>query len=64
MDPTRASYARYWEPSLVQTFGLSLLAGTVATAATYPIEFIKTVTQYRCEAVGLRGERWRRTHIA
>ena len=63
MDPTRASYARYWEPSLIQTLGFSMLPGAFATAATYPVEYIKTVTQFRCEGVGLRGDRWKRTKI-
>lgn len=55
MDPSRASYARYWEPNILQSVGLSLFAGSLATAATYPIDYIKTVIQYRSEGIGLRG---------
>lgn len=60
MDPSRASYARYWEPNVLQSVGLSLLGGTIATAVTYPLDYIKTVIQFRAEGLGLRGERWRR----
>lgn len=62
MDPTKASYARYWDPSLIQTFSLSMVAGAIATAATYPMDYIKTIAQFRSEAVGLRGDRWKRKH--
>lgn len=55
MDPSRASYARYWEPNIFLALGLSTVAGAVATAVTYPIDFVKTVIQYRAEGVGLRG---------
>lgn len=55
MDPTRASYARYWEPNIALSVGLSLFAGSVATAVTYPLDYLKTVIQYRSEGVGLRG---------
>ena len=47
MDPTTASFKRFWEPSYFTTMGLSLFAGTIATAITHPIEYIKTVIQYR-----------------
>lgn len=55
MDPSRATYASYWEPSLLVSLGLSTVAGAVATAATYPIDYIKTVAQFRAEGLGLRG---------
>jgi len=55
MDPSRASYARYWEPNMFQSVGLSLFAGSLATAVTYPIDYIKTVCQFRSEGIGLRG---------
>lgn len=55
MDPSRASYSRYWEPNIIQSVGLSLVAGALATSVTYPIDYIKTVIQYRSEGVGLRG---------
>ncbi len=60
MDPTKASYKRYWEPGFLQTMGLSMLAGTIAVSLTHPIEYIKTVIQYRSEGVGIRG--YRSTH--
>lgn len=55
MNVSLASYKRYWEPNFGQMLGLSLFAGTVATAVTHPIEFIKTVIQHRAELIGLRG---------
>lgn len=39
--------------------GLSLLGGTIATAVTYPMDYLKTVIQFRSEGLGLRGERWK-----
>jgi hypothetical protein len=42
-----ASYKRYWEPNYLQATSLSLIAGAIATAATYPLDFLKTVVQYR-----------------
>lgn len=47
MDPSKAAYSRYWEPNLFQTLGFSLFAGAVATTITYPLDFLKTVIQYR-----------------
>ena len=55
MDPSTAQFKRFWEPSYIQTLGLSLFAGTVATAITHPLEYIKTIIQFRSEAVGMRG---------
>lgn len=55
MDPSRATYARYWQPNLFVQLGLSTVAGAIATAVTYPIDYIKTVSQYRAEGLGLRG---------
>lgn len=57
MDISTASYKRFWEPNLFQTLGLSLFAGTVVSAITYPFEFFKTVIQFRSEGVGLRGNK-------
>ncbi len=56
-DPTLATYKRFWEPSYIQAISLSLFAGAVATTISHPIEFIKTVIQFRSEGVGLRGKR-------
>lgn len=61
MDPTRAWYKRYWEPNLLQTVGFSLLAGSIATTISYPIDFIKTVIHYRSEGIGFPGDRFKRT---
>ena len=47
MDPSAASYKRYWEPGFFEMLGLSLFSGTVATAVTHPMDFIKTVIQHR-----------------
>ena len=55
MDPSTAQFKRFWEPSYFQAIGLSLFAGAVATAITHPIEYVKTVIQYRGEGIGLRG---------
>lgn len=60
MDPSRATYARYWEPNILVSLGLSTVAGAVATAVTYPLDYLKTVIQYRAEGLGLRGERFKR----
>jgi hypothetical protein len=38
---------------------LSLSAGAFATAITYPIDYIKTVIQFRSEGVGLAGPRYK-----
>lgn len=59
MDPSKAAYSRYWEPSFLQTIGFSLLAGTVATTLTHPLDFIKTIIQYRAEGVGFPGEQFK-----
>jgi hypothetical protein len=59
MDPSRAEYSRYYEPNLFLTVGLSLFGGALATAVTYPIDFVKTVIQFRAEGLGLRGERFK-----
>ena len=59
MDPTRAWYKRYWEPNLLQTVGFSLVAGAVATTITHPIEYIKTVIQFRSEGVGIIGDKYK-----
>jgi hypothetical protein len=56
MDPTTASYKRFWEPSYFTAMGLSLFAGTIATAITHPFEYLKTVIQFRSEGVGFRGK--------
>ena len=37
MDPTAASFKRYWEPNFFQTLGLSLATGAIATSITHPI---------------------------
>lgn len=50
------SYKRYWEPSTAQVVGLSLSVNTVSTALTYPMEFVKTRSQVRTEAVGTRSK--------
>lgn len=55
MDPSTAQFKRFWEPSYFQAIGLSLFAGAVATAITHPIDYVKTIIQYRAEGVGLRG---------
>ena len=47
MDPTTASYKRYWEPSYIEALGLSIFAGTVATAISHPFEYLKTIIQFR-----------------
>lgn len=59
MDPSKAAYSRYWEPNMFQALGISLLAGTAATAITYPLDYLKTVIQFRSEGVGLPGERFK-----
>lgn len=50
-----ASYKRYWEPDYLTAISLSLTTGALATAVTYPLDFAKTVIQYRNEGVGMRG---------
>lgn len=57
MNTLAASYNRYWEPSYLQATSISLIAGTVASFATYPLEFLKTVIQFQGTAVGFRGRR-------
>ena len=57
MNTLAASYKRYWEPSYLQATGLSLIAGTISSFATYPLEFIKTVIQFQSTGVGFRGRR-------
>lgn len=59
MDPSRAQYSRYWEPNILQSVGLSLLAGSLATAITYPLDYVKTVIQFRSEGIGFAGERFK-----
>ncbi len=49
------SYKRYFETNLPQTMGISLLVGSLATALTYPMEFLKTRIQMRSELIGMRG---------
>lgn len=49
------SYKRYWEPGYLTTLGLSLGVGALATAVTYPLEFVKRIIQFRAEGVGMRG---------
>lgn len=61
MDPSKAAYSRYWEPNFIQTLGFSLLAGTVATTVTYPLDFLKTLIQYRSEGVGMPGDKFKGT---
>ena len=55
MNQAAASYKRFWEPNLVETMTLSMFAGTIATALVHPIEFLKTVVQFRAEGIGFRG---------
>lgn len=62
MDPSTAQFKRFWEPSYFQALGLSLFAGTVATAVTHPLEYIKTIIQFRSEAVGFRGYKGKENH--
>lgn len=62
MDPSTAQFKRFWEPSYFQALGLSLFAGTVATAVTHPLEYIKTIIQFRSEAVGMRGYKGKLNH--
>lgn len=50
-----ASYKRFWEPNYPLVLGLSLATNALATAITYPLNFIKTVIQFRSTGVGLRG---------
>lgn len=57
MNNHALSYNRYWEPSLLQATSISLIAGAVASWATYPAEFLKTVMQFQGQAVGFRGNR-------
>ncbi len=57
MNTLAASYSRYWEPSYTQSISISLVAGTVSSFLTYPLEFIKTVIQFQGTAVGFRGRR-------
>lgn len=57
MNTLAASYSRYWEPSYLQATGISLIAGTIASFATYPLEFLKTVIQHQATGVGFRGRR-------
>lgn len=62
MNTLAASYSRYWEPSYLQATGISLIAGTIASFATYPLEFLKTVIQHQATGVGIRGRRGNPTH--
>jgi hypothetical protein len=57
MNTLAGSYSRYWEPSYLQATGISLVAGTIASFATYPLEFLKTVIQFQATGVGFRGRR-------
>ena len=50
-----ASYKRFWEPSYPFALTLSLATNAIATVATYPLNFVKTVIQFRSTGVGLRG---------
>lgn len=54
------SYKRYWEPTYLQTTSVSLIAGAIASWATYPAEFLKTVIQFQGTAIGFRGKRCNR----
>lgn len=62
MNTLAASYSRYWEPSYLQATGISLIAGTIASFATYPLEFLKTVIQHQATGVGIRGRRGNTPH--
>jgi solute carrier family 25 oxoglutarate transporter 11 len=57
MNTLAASYSRYWEPSYLQVTGISLIAGTISSFVTYPLEFLKTVIQFQATGVGFRGRR-------
>lgn len=48
------SYKRYWQPSTATALTLSLGVNALATAITYPIEFVKTRIQLRSEGIGIR----------
>jgi len=49
------SFKRYWEPSTAEVLGSSLIVNSVATAITYPLEFVKTRIQIRSEGYGIRN---------
>ena len=55
MNPKTASFSRYWEPNYFQATSISLIAGTIASFATYPCEYMKTVIQHQAIGVGLRS---------
>jgi len=55
MNTHAHSYKRYWEPTYLQTTGLSIVAGAVSSFITYPLEFLKTVIQHQAVGLGFRG---------
>lgn len=57
MNTLAASYKRYWEPSYLEATAVSVIAGTVSSFVTYPLEFLKTVIQFQGTGVGFRGRR-------
>ena len=57
MNNFALSYKRYWEPNYLQATSISLIAATVSTFLTYPMEFLKNVIQLQGTAVGFRGRR-------
>jgi hypothetical protein len=50
-----ASYKRFWEPNYPLALTLSLATNALATIVTYPLNFVKTVIQFRSTGVGFRG---------
>ena len=59
MDPSRATYANYYSAKMETSLGTGLVSGAIATAVTYPIEYVKTVSQFQSNAIGFRGNRWK-----
>ena len=55
MNTQAASFNRYWEPNYLQATSISLIAGTIASYATYPFEYLKNIIQYQGTGIGFRG---------
>jgi hypothetical protein len=57
MNTYAITYKRFWEPSYLQNTTFSLIAGTIASAITYPMEFLKTIIQFQSTAIGFRDRK-------
>ena len=56
MDISPVQCRKYWEPNYLQTISLSIVSGSVATLVTHPLEFLKTVVQFKTEGTKTYGE--------